>query len=145
MQVWRVADVMVIIGDLLQSAVKVFGKKNPFGEQLAMSILERWAKAGYPYHYLKETMRATKGLVTLSNHLFYDNNLISGPKTDLDHATRAMTVRWREHVKQKYPGLKDEPQGETTQSSSTSWEVGQKSRLLGRQHSTFPLSLLRSM
>jgi hypothetical protein len=104
---------MIIIGDLLQSAVKVFGKKNPFGEQLAMSLFERWAKAGYPYHYLKETMRATKGLVTLSNHLFYDNNLISGPRTDLDHATRAMTVRWREHVKQKYPGLKDEPQGET--------------------------------
>lgn len=115
LMVCRASDNILIFGDLKQQRPSTFASEaeNPFGLQLKMSMFERLYKGSRPFHTLKEIMRATTGLEQLTSDLFYDSQLVSGPRTELDHASRAMAVKWREYISKRYPSLKNAPQGLT--------------------------------
>lgn len=111
--VWRVCRNVLSVGDTKQLNGTVMSKtaENPFFRQLEVSAFNRFIDMGWGYHTLVESMRMTKGLMDLPNHLFYGDSLISGPGTDLQD--REITRKWRALASVLFPHLLPEPNGLT--------------------------------
>lgn len=129
-QVWRVVDNLILVGDRAQLSTTILSRKeqNPFKEQLEFSPYNRFTEMGFPYHPLLQSMRMTAGLLSLANDLFYEGTLIDGPNTEL--RLRPMTMKWRDFVKATYSYVKKEPEGLTYPvflsvkgSSAPEWQV----------------------
>ena len=72
--------------------------------------LDIYINMGWPYHWLVEVMRPTKGLMDLCNDCFYSGKLVNGPNTELDHPSREMSVAIKKFLFGLYPALEKEPE-----------------------------------
>lgn len=61
---------------------------NPLRKQLELSPIERLYEAGWLVHFLKESMRMTKGLLDLPDWLPYEVQLEYGSGTQLSEEGR---------------------------------------------------------
>ncbi|KAL8685779.1 MAG: hypothetical protein Q9218_007551, partial [Villophora microphyllina] len=105
-QVAQKAAKVLMVEDPNQLGPVVLSTKenNDFKHSLEQSLFKRLIACGFPYHTLKETMRATAGLKEPPNDLFYGGKLVDGSGTSLEDRPR--TVKWLDFMHSTYPTLK---------------------------------------
>lgn len=112
-QIWRGDATVIFIGDHAQlwNVTQSKPKDNPFVSQYAFPPYVRFIESGWPYARLVEVMRMTNGLELICSELFYEGQLVPGTSTSLSHESRKMSRTWHEKISERYPSLKQEPEG----------------------------------